>query len=163
VDAEKVKELFDYDPETGILRWRVSIGSRGKGSVAGTPSSDGRYLAVRYKGKYYQVSRLAFLWMIGRWPEPEADHQNLDKLDNRWCNLREATKSQNAANRAALHTNKVGFKGVIRVTRYGVTKYEARIRVNGRQQHLGRFDTAQEAHQAYVIAAEAAHGNFARS
>lgn len=163
MDAEKVKELFDYDPETGIFRWKINISRHRKGAVAGTPSSDGRYLAVRYKGKYYQLSRLAFLWMIGRWPEPEADHRNLDKLDNRWSNLREATKSQNAANRIAFHTNRVGLKGVIRVTRYGVTKYEARIRVAGKQRHLGRFDSAQEAHQAYVIAAEAAHGNFARS
>lgn len=161
MDAEKVKELLDYDPETGIFRWKINISAHRAGSVAGSPSSGMRYLAVRYKGKEYAAHRLAFLWMTGAWPEASLDHINGDKVDNRWKNLREATPSQNAANRSVTWVNKVGLKGVIRVTRYGVTKYEARIRVNGKQQHLGRFDSAQEAHQAYIAAAEAAFGVFA--
>jgi hypothetical protein len=101
--------------------------------------------------------------MEGRWPEPETDHDNRDGLDNRWKNLREATKSQNAANRKVATTNKSGLKGVIAKTRYGVTKYEALIRLDGKRKHLGRFSTPQEAHAAYVAAAEVYHGKFANS
>jgi hypothetical protein len=61
-----------------------------------------------------------------------------------------------------MKTNKTGFKGVVMVERYGVTKPEARIRIDGKQKHLGRFNTPQEAHQAYVEAAEAYHAQFAR-
>lgn len=165
MDAEKVKELFEYDPETGVFRWRINISCHRRGSIAGTLSLLGkrRYLVIRYEGKEYRAHRLAFLWMVGRWPEAEVDHANGVGVDNRWVNLREATKSQNAANRGAMRTNKIGLKGVIRVIRFGVAKYEARIRVSGKQRHLGRFNTAYEAHQAYIVAAERTHGEFARS
>ena len=60
-------------------------------------------------------------------------------------------------------TNKVGMKGVIQVKRFGVTKFEARIKVAGKQMHLGRFETAQEAHAAYCNAADKHFGDFART
>lgn len=161
MDAAQVRELFDYDPETGLLRWRIAISSHKPGEVAGRSKAH-RYIEIRFEGRWYTGHRLAFAWMEGRWPDPEVDHKNGDKLDNRWSNLREATKSQQAANRKLACTNKVGLKGVIRVTRYGVTKFEARLRIDGKQHHLGRFETAQEAHAAYVVAAEKYHGQFAR-
>lgn len=162
MDAELARELFDYDPKTGIIRWKINISRHKKGDVAGSVMSNGRYLTIRYKYKYYMLHRVAFLIMEGRWPEPEVDHSNLDTFDNRWCNLRESTKSQNAANRNVRVNNKIGLKGVVKVIRYGVAKFEARIRIDGKQMHLGRFSTAQEAHQAYVIAAEKYHKQFAR-
>jgi hypothetical protein len=163
MDAQLVKELFDYDPETGILRWRISISCHKRGSVAGSRKSNGRYLEVRYKGGWFLAHRLIFLWMTGRWPEPETDHLDLDGVNNRWCNLRESTKSQNAANRAAFRTNRTGLKGVVNVVRDGKAKFEARIRIDGKQKHLGRFETAQEAHAAYVTAAKRFFGDFAHS
>jgi hypothetical protein len=101
--------------------------------------------------------------MEGRWPEPQIDHRNKNMADNRWGNLREATASQNAANKSMLPANKEGAKGVVKVTRFGVAKFEARIRVDGKQIHLGRFDTRQEAHAAYCNAAEKHFGVFART
>ena len=162
MDAQLVRELFAYDPETGLLRWRVNISKHKAGAVAGTRSSRG-YLSVRYKGRHYLAHRLAFLWMEGRWPEPQIDHRNKNMADNRWGNLREATASQNAANKSMLPANKEGAKGVVKVTRFGVAKFEARIRVDGKQLHLGRFDTRQEAHAAYCNAAEKHFGVFART
>lgn len=163
MEPGQVRELFDYDPETGLLRWRVSRSRWRAGDVVGTPHSKHRYMCIRFEGKEYANHRLAFAWMMGRWPEPMVDHKNQDKLDNRWCNLREATASQNSQNRKVASTNKLGFKGVIAKERYGVVKYEAVIRLdNGRRKHLGRFNTPQEAHQAYVMAAEAHHGEFAK-
>jgi hypothetical protein len=162
MDAEKVRELFDYDPEMGILRWRNNRSCHLAGSVAGSIRNDKRYIEVRYNGKFYMAHRLVFLWMTGRYPTNVVDHINRDGLDNRWCNLREATHTQNVANQKLRITNKLGLKGVIAKERYGIVKYEACIRVAGKRKHLGRFNTAQEAHQAYIRAAEEAHGEFAK-
>jgi len=164
VDTEKVRALFDYDPTTGILRWRQAVSCHQAGDVAGSrkrrPHTS--YIEIRYGGRFYMAHRLVFLWMTGRWPNPQVDHINRDGFDNRWCNLREASASQNAANRKVSSLNKLKLKGVIRVTRFGVTKYEARIRVDGKQHHLGRYGSAQEAHAAYIRAAEQKFGEFAR-
>ena len=162
MDAQLVRKLFDYDPETGLLRWRVNISKHAAGAVAGSRSSRG-YISIRYEGRHYLAHRLAFLWMEGRWPEPQIDHRNKNVVDNRWGNLREATASQNAANKHVLPMNKVGMKGVVLIERYGVSKFEAKIRVAGRQIYLGRFETAQEAHAAYCNAAEKHFGAFART
>ena len=166
MEASQVREIFDYDPLTGVLRWKIQVSRWEIGSVAGRQvekDTGKRYVEVRYDGKWYLAHRLAFAIMEGRWPDPEVDHENRNGFDNRWLNLREATKAQNAQNRKMPITNKVGMKGVIRVTRFGVTKFEARIRVSGKQKHLGRFDTAQEAHAAYCNAAEKHFGDFART
>jgi hypothetical protein len=164
MNAEMVRDLFTYDPSDGILRWRKVISSHLTGDVAGTRKKRAHagYIEVRHEGKFYMAHRLIFLWMTGRWPDPQIDHVNRDGYDNRWCNLREATAAQNAANRKVSTLNKLKLKGAIKVTRFGVTKYEARIRVNGKQLHLGRYDTAQEAHLAYVKASEAHFGEFSR-
>ena len=166
MEASQVREIFDYDPLTGVLRWKIQVSRHKIGDVAGlkkAPKGRKRYMFIRYEGKWYLAHRLAFAIMEGRWPDPEVDHENTDGWDNRWLNLREATKAQNAQNRKMPITNKVGMKGVIRVARFGVTKFEARIRVSGKQKHLGRFDTAQEAHAAYCNAADKHFGDFART
>lgn len=162
MDAELVRKLFDYSPDTGVLRWKINISRHRAGAVAGIVRGDKRYIEVRYRGSWFAAHRLIFLFVEGRWPEPEVDHENRDGCDNRWDNLREATRAQNAQNRRVAKTNKVGLKGVLVVERYGVKKFEARIRIAGKQKHLGRFDTAQEAHMAYVREAEKHYGPFAR-
>ena len=166
MEASQVRELFDYDPLTGVLRWRVQVSRWKAGSVAGqqvVKTSSKQYIQIRYAKGWYLGHRIAFAWMEGRWPDPEVDHQNGDGFDNRWVNLREATKGQNAQNRKMPITNKVGMKGVIQVKRFGVTKFEARIKVAGKQMHLGRFETAQEAHAAYCNVADKHFGDFART
>ena len=166
MEASTVRELFDYDPNTGVLLWKVDISRWKAGQIAGRQKeSTGRrrYIEVRYEGKWLTAHRIAVAWMTGEWPDEQVDHINGDGLDNRWSNLRQATSSENSQNRKMPNTNQVGMKGVIRVTRYGTTKFEARIRVNGKQLHLGRFETAQEAHAAYCNAADKHFGAFARS
>lgn len=165
MEIDQVRTLFDYEPATGFLRWRVRRSRHAAGAVAGTMKiKHGKqwYVQVRFEGQWFAAHRLAFAWMTGRWPEHQIDHINLDRADNRWANLREATASQNSANRGAARTSKTGVKGVIVVERYGVKKYEARIRIDGKQKHLGRFDSAQEAHRAYILAAGERHQLFAR-
>lgn len=80
------------------------------GEIAGYDA--GGYRNIRIDGRAYRVHRLAWLWMTGEWPDPECDHINTVKNDNRWFNLRKATRGQNAANRNANSTSWTGQKGV---------------------------------------------------
>lgn len=97
--------------------------------------------------------------MTGEWPADMIDHKNRDRTDNRWENLREATRSQNNANRRASSTH--GFKGATFNRRQG--RWMAQTKVNGKRVYLGYYDTPEEAHAAYVAAAERYFGEFARA
>jgi len=96
--------------------------------------------------------------MTGRWPVGDVDHEDRDRRNNRWANLREATKSQNQANAGNWAHNTSGFRGVSR-TESG--RWRARIMVGKREISLGRFDTAQEAATAREAKAREIWGAFA--
>jgi hypothetical protein len=98
--------------------------------------------------------------MTGDWPPFEIDHIDMNGLNNRWNNLREATHSQNMMNK--LYPNSTGFKGVSIRRKCTIRPFVARIHINNRHKHLGYFKTAKEAHTAYVRAAQKEHGEFAR-
>jgi hypothetical protein len=112
-------------------------------------------------GRQYAAHRLAWLHMTGEWPPADIDHANGDPGDNRWNNLRAATRAQNISNGRKRSTNTSGFKGVS--WRSAKEKWQAAITVNGLKRFLGYFDDPAEAHAAYVRAAEKYHGEFARS
>lgn len=161
--AKRARTLLHYDPETGIFTWRVRRGGTANvGAVAGYTNDKGyRIIAI---GSLYRASRLAWLYMTGRWPEHEVDHVNGLKSDNRWCNLRNATHAQNSHNRKIHKNNTSRLKGVC-ASKIGPrvkTPWGAKITVNGRNIYLGRFKTPEEAHAAYVEAAQRLHGEFAR-
>lgn len=164
--AEEVRRLLDYDPETGIFRWKVANSRRIKvGDVTGYQQSSGN-VVIRINTKAYVASRLAWLYMTGEWPPRHVDHENLDPGDNRWTNLRKANKSQNGANRGAQKNNVHGHKCVYLVPGYYVTTGEdawrAEITGNGRSLHIGYFRTSEEAQAAYLLKAKELFGEFAR-
>lgn len=166
VTASVVRDLLDYDPATGIFRWRVDRRSGRSharvqaraGDVAGSIRTDG-YLAIKIEGRSYRSHRLAWLYVYGRWPDPECDHRNCERNDNRIANLREATRAQNNANSSLRTDNASGLKGVYRRN----ARWAAQIRMNGALRHLGYFDTAKAAHAAYSAAAAKLRGEFARA
>ena len=157
--AERLRELLEYFPETGGWWWLVPGPGRTKDMFFGCRAS-GNYLTIRVDGVLYSSHRLAWLWMTGKWPVDEVDHWDLDRQNNRWKNLREATKSQNRANLRPYANCASGAKGV----RFYEPnqKWLARISVNGKRIHLGYRETRKEAVALYEIAAREAYGEFAR-
>lgn len=160
---ETVREFFDYDPETGILRWKVKRANKEIGDVAGCQRGSG-YWQVGIEYKLYRVHLIIWLWVTGAEPKNFIDHENTIKSDNRWVNLREATKSQNQANIGLTKANTSGLKGASRYRAgdsYGM-HWQSAIVKDGKHMHLGHFATAEEAHVAYCDAAKRLFGKYAR-
>lgn len=171
LSAEYLRSILSYDPETGNFVWKsrprehfatlnaYSVwNSRCAGKRAGCSSS--RYLQIGIDGKRYAEHSLAWLYMTGQWPVGEIDHINLDKHDNRFANLRLATRKENGRNIALLRTNKSGCKGVF--WNSNAKRWQAAIRVDGRRIYLGTHECINEAATAYAKAARLYHGEFAR-
>lgn len=155
--AERLRSLLDYDPATGVFLWRVRRGpSALAGSIAGHIIAGG-YRLIGVDGTEYYAHRLAWLYVHGAWPTGHIDHQNVTPGDDRISNLREATRSQNLANRPAQSNNTSGLKGV------SFHKGAGRWRATIQHKYLGLFDTAEEAHAAYRAAASRVFGEFARA
>jgi len=176
--AEQARQLIDYDPETGMMTWKPRTPDmfepKGKksashicawwnaqfaGKPAGCVNSKG-YIVLGVYDVLYLAHRVAWLIMTGKWPEDQIDHEDTDRANNRWGNLREATASQNLANRAAPSSNSSGFKGVSWHKKTG--KWAASIKKMGKTIHLGQFDTPEAAGSAYASATEHLNGEFAR-
>jgi hypothetical protein len=163
--AARLRKLLKYDPRTGRFTWRVSRGRLVPGATAGWIAHHG-YHRINIDEKSYYAARLAVLYMTGSWPRRDVDHINGNTSDNRWSNLRQATRSQNSANMSARGT---GLKGVVFYPPTGLLRprpakpYCAYIKVNYRSIYLGRFKTAKEAHAAYMTAAKDYVGDFARA
>lgn len=156
--ADRLRELLNYDPETGVFTWRVRRSPTClKGSVAGAINQVSGYRQIGFDGQDYTAHRLAWLYTKREWPLGEIDHKNRVRDDNRIDNLRDATHSNNSANRLKQSNNTSGLKGV------SYHKAAKRWRATIRKEHLGLFDTREAAHAAYCHAAQAAFGEFARA
>ena len=99
--GSRLEQLLNDDQETGIFTWRGGHKKVRAGMIAGTPDKDG-YICIKIDQIMYKAHRLAWLWMTGDWPTEEVDHKDLDKSNNRFGNLREATHSQNNINLATI-------------------------------------------------------------
>jgi len=159
ISHDELLELIHYDPIAGEWNW---TGRRTKGIIKGAKpgniSKTGR-LRIFVNGKFYLSSRLAFFYMTGRWSEYDIDHIDGNKLNDRFSNLREATRSQNLANKKCMRK---GLKGVTLHKRRTKDVWSACVQVNKKSIRLGFFGTEQEAHEAYCQAAKKYHGEFAR-
>jgi len=168
---------FDYDPETGALTWRVkpredfktarewnSRNARYAGMVAGNlhyqkKSGDRHASIVQFNGKLIPAHRIIWTMVNGEIPAGRhIDHINGNPFDNRLCNLRLATRSQNMMNRGVARNNSLGLKGVYRQR----NKFVAQIKDHGKRRYLGIFDTKGLAALAYAKACLRYHGMFAR-
>lgn len=152
----ELKKYLHYCPDTGIFRWVVARNKIKAGTVAGTLRPDG-YVSVVLFRKRYLAHRLAFLFMLGRFPQELADHRDLIKHNNAWVNLRDATYSQNRMNSGLAPVNTSGFTGV---SLHG-KRWRARINIGRKEIYLGTYDSAELAHEARMARLPEFHGEFA--
>jgi hypothetical protein len=166
--AFEVRRLFKYVKSNGRFVRRVPVlGGRGGiqdpvGSVAGSTHKDG-YVYIGIKGRLYLAHRLAVLWVNGRWPREEVDNRNGVRDDNRWCNLREATVSQNRQNTLGQKARVGLYPGVYRVNKSSTELYAAQIKFQGVVRHLGSFSIPEAARKARIRAERELFKEFAGS
>ena len=152
---QRVRELFDYDPETGVMTRRITPSARAKkGEIAGYDDGKG-YLQVSIAGKKYRLHRLVWFWVHGVWPKNDVDHRDRNRSNNRIKNLMAATRAENCHNAGLAAHNTSGFKGVS--WSKNMNKWEARITLNDCGKVLGYFDTPEQASAAYLAAKPAYH------
>jgi hypothetical protein len=151
---ERLREVLEYDPETGVFTWikrtsiRIVVGKR-----AGCVNKD-NYLTIRVDGEIEYGHRLAWLYMHGVMPASQIDHINGDRLDNRMSNLRLASQAINSQNqRRARSDNDSGLLGVSKKR----GRWIAQIAADGRRVPLGTYATPDEAHAAYLDAKRRLH------
>lgn len=159
---KRLRELLDYNSETGIIRWRVNRPGRGApkaGDEAGDLASTG-YRRLSVDGLRYFAHRLAWFHAHGEWPPGPLDHRNGVRADNRLSNLRLATPSQNMWNMGVSKRSTSGLKGAYWHKRE--RRWQAVIGAGRKSISLGYFATKEEAHAAYARAAAIHHGEFAR-
>ena len=161
ITASRVLELLDYNPETGNFTWKINRrGRRQAGMSAGCIHPNG-YVRISIDYRLYNVQRLAWLFITGKWPDKLIDHIDGNPSNNRFTNLRECDHIQNGANRKMSSANKSGYKGVSKVKATG--KWGAWIKVAGKSKNLGsHFNTPEEAYEAYKKASNQMHGEFGR-
>ncbi len=161
ITAKRLRQLLDYDPVTGVFRWKVQRGRVSVGEVAGHIHAKHGRVNIKVGRKLYRAHRLAWLYVHGEWPELDIDHSNGNPSDNRLSNLRQATKTQNQANCGLQKNNKSGLKGVSWHSQN--KKWRSEIQINGKRKYLGQFDDPMEAHQRYLEEAIRLFGEFARA
>ena len=176
---EVLRQLLRYEPDTGKLFWLERPPSAFVGSAKATAEMQARRWNTRNSGKeaftfvnaqgymrggIFGVLHLAHrvIWAIehGSWPPNQIDHINGDGLDNRLANLRAATSSENCMNRKPPSTNTSGVKGVSWHRAHGV--WHARIKVSGKNKHIGYFADLHLAAEAYAAASNEIHGQYGR-
>ena len=156
ITQSELKEILDYNPETGQFTW-VGLGPAGRvknGSVAGNINNK-NYVVIEIKSKAYIAHRLAWFYVYGEWPKDQIDHINGIRTDNRIKNLREATGFENQQNTKTKKSNTSGFTGVNWSSKKNC--YISRIMTRRVRIFLGYFDTAEEAHNAYLKSKKELH------
>ena len=154
LDPELVKNIFNYDPYTGILTLRIDRGAGGKfkagdevGTIheSGVANSKKYYLRTWFDGSYVYIHRLAYVGMTGKQPK-DIDHINGDGLNNKWDNLRSVTHRINGKNQKIHTTNTSGTSGV--TYRKDSGRWRARIMVDDIMINLGTFKDKNDAIEA---------------
>lgn len=149
-------EYFDYEENSGLLRWKVRSAQRVHvGDVAGK-SKNGDYCKVRVHGRLTLVHRIIWEMHYGEIPEGMCiDHIDGDTFNNKISNLRLVTHQENHKNQKKRSTNKSGFLGV--TWNKQNKKWQASIKLNGKVKYIGFFNDIDDAARARK-AADAEHG-----
>ena len=159
-----LRTILRYYPATGDFFWLVNRAGRGgivkAGSLAGHVCKSNQVVTIRIDRKLYLAHRLVWLYVHGRWPSHFIDHINLDSCDNRLCNIREATPSQNNMNMRIRSNNRSGVKGVFWSARE--TRWSVSIGYEGKELKLGRFACLGQASRVRREAQRIHHADIGR-
>lgn len=162
--SEEIKQVLDYNPETGVFRWRTRASApkhwntRFAGKIAGGTMVIG-YRTIAVNDEKYYAHRLAWLYMTGEWPPDQVDHINGKRADNRFSNLRLATSRENKCNKLANQTTRSGVKNVH--WHAFSRSWHVRVMLHKREHSFGYFKTIEEAAEAAAEARIQLHGEFA--
>jgi hypothetical protein len=147
ITADHIRNILDYNPNTGEFVWKIHhrrpdlIGKR-----AGSPTNTG-YWAIAINNQKRLAHRLAWLYMIGHFPEKHLDHRDGNKQNNRFSNLREVDRFGNLQNmRKPTIANQSGFLGVS--PHQG--KWRVQIMIKGERIRISGFDTPEQAYEKYL-------------
>ena len=179
--AELLRDLLEYNPETGALTWRerrakhyphvsgktpehcaAVFNSSFSGKPAFTNVSKNGYRTGSIFNHHYYAHRV--IWKLVHGSDPlDIDHVNGDRTDNRLCNLESKPRGENLKNRRLSRNNTSGFHGVWRDASRG--RWIATIENDGRRINLGRFEEKADAVAARKAAEKALgfHPNHGRA
>lgn len=143
----EILRRFEYDPITGIVRYRVAFNHKAPGDIAGSVWSKRgiHYLKICCFNRTFILHRVIFVLMRGEWPQGVIDHINRNGLDNRWCNLRDVPRTVNARNRQLQSNNSSGIAGV--TWNKPTNKWRVRIGTNSARNFIGVAATLDEARE----------------
>lgn len=174
ITPEMLRELLTYDPETGKLYWKerpLNMFPSDRTGKSWNTKYAGREACVaicRAGYKYgtifdrsHYAHRVAWAIYYGAMPKGEVDHINAVRVDNRIVNLRDVTSSENKWNSSIQRNNTIGIKGIYWDKDRG--KWRAQLSKHGKRVFSGRFNSLEEAEEAYTEAAKKHHGEFART
>lgn len=151
----RLKELFDYDPNTGFVTRKIAVNNRARTGERLARKTTGGYIQVCVDRRLYALHHLIWVWVYGEYPHEQIDHINRVRDDNRLSNLRPVTHAENMRNKATYSNNKSGMPGVMWYPPY--SKWIARIGHKGKKKHLGYFDSLAAAKAAYLSAKQQLH------
>lgn len=160
MNTHDLRLLFSYDPESGEIHWIAKGKGKIKKKAAGTITNSG-YIGICIGPKRFFAHRIAWALHYGEWPKDQIDHINGIRSDNRICNLREATNSQNGKNLKLSKANTSGFKGVSFEKFTG--KWKASIKFDGKTINLGRFAEIKDAVHVRRLAEKKYFGEWNRN
>lgn len=154
---QRVKELFNYNPETGVFTWKVGRSNVVKvGDIAGSKNHVKQYVSIKIDHMHYMAHRLAWLYSFGVLPKHQIDHIDGNRKNNKLSNLREATNSENQQNlRRPSTANTSGYIGVS--FSKAAKKWKATICLNKKIIHLGVYETPEIAREVYLKAKKLMH------
>jgi hypothetical protein len=159
---DRILSVLSYDPLTGFFTW-IAAPSPNKPHLVGQRAGrilDTGYTDIKIDRCMIGAARLAWFYMTGEWPDEEMDHEDVNPANNKWDNIRPATRKQNGANRQLFKNNTSGWKGVSWAAASG--KWFSAIKVDRKTKNLGYYDCGAAAHFAYLVAADKAFGEFAK-
>lgn len=150
MNQAELKSLFSYDCDTGFFTRKVTTcGSAQKGTVPKSINKDG-YYQLRINYKMHTQHRLAWLYVYGKFPDGDIDHENHIRTDNRICNLRDVSKATNNRNITKRNNNTSGVNGVWWHKQN--KKWCAEIKASGIKINLGSFKKIEDAKKARLDA-----------